>query len=329
MSSDDDEEVWIPLREREEWKDVEPIPQDDGPNPVVPIAYTSQFREVMDYFRAVVARDERSARALNLTGEVIALNPGNYTVWHFRRLVLESIEGDLDKEMDFIENMAEDNAKNYQIWHHRRWLAEKRGPACMNAELEFTANILSEDGKNYHAWSHRQWVLEKLGGWEKELEFLVQMLQEDVYNNSVWNQRFFVITNSPAIGGLVAAKDSELKFCCDAIRFAPDNESAWRYLGGLFKDDKSALVRSPEVIRVCIEELAKDKISVHALNFLLDLLCRGYRPTADDCRLLDFPSEGLSPEQLARQVCERLEVADSMRRNYWAWRKSLLKKANS
>lgn len=72
---------WIPFSARPEWRDVEPIPQQDGPRPVVPIAYTSQFREVMDYFRAVLAKDERSPRALDLTCEVIALNAANYTVY--------------------------------------------------------------------------------------------------------------------------------------------------------------------------------------------------------------------------------------------------------
>ena len=33
---------YIPFAQREEFKDIVPILQDDGPNPLVPIAYTQQ-----------------------------------------------------------------------------------------------------------------------------------------------------------------------------------------------------------------------------------------------------------------------------------------------
>lgn len=77
MSSD---EEWVPFSRRPGWSDVTPVPQDDGPNPVVPIAYRDEFREIMDYFRALYLADERSRRSLELTAEAISKNPGNYTV---------------------------------------------------------------------------------------------------------------------------------------------------------------------------------------------------------------------------------------------------------
>lgn len=46
------------------------------------------------------------------------------------------------------------------IRHHRRVLVEwLQDPS---RELEFIADILNQDAKNYHAWQHRQWVIQVL-----------------------------------------------------------------------------------------------------------------------------------------------------------------------
>ncbi|XP_058094138.1 protein farnesyltransferase/geranylgeranyltransferase type-1 subunit alpha [Magnolia sinica] len=321
-SSDEDER--IPFSQRTEWSDVTPVPQDDGPNSVVAIAYKDDFRETMDYFRAVYLSDERSPRTLRLTSEAIEMNPGNYTVWHFRRLVLEALNSDLHEEVDFVAHIAENNTKNYQIWHHRRWVAEKLGTEAMSKELEFTTKILVGDAKNYHAWSHRQWVLQALGGWEDELNYCQLLLEQDVFNNSAWNQRYFVITRSPLLGGLQAMRDSEVGYTADAIIANPKNESPWRYLRGLYKGDNKLLINDSRVSSLCLEVLKTNPNCVFALSLLLDLLCYGFEPSTDFRSIIESSRNLDSDVQLATAVCCVLENVDSMRSNYWAWRKSNL-----
>ncbi|CAN6485494.1 unnamed protein product [Victoria cruziana] len=321
---DEEEEGVPPISEREEWRDVKPLPQDDGPNPVVSIAYTPEFQETMDYFRAVYAADERSPRALKLTAETIGLNAGNYTVWHFRRLILQTLNVNLHDELGFIEQIAEKNSKNYQIWHHRRWTAERLGKEATSKELEFTRKILSRDAKNYHAWSHRQWVLQALGGWENELDYCHELLEDDVFNNSAWNQRYFVITKSPMLGGLQAMRESEVRYTAQAIRANPENESPWRYLRGLYKGETKSLIKDSSISQLCLEILRRSTHFVFALSLLLDLLCYGFEPSAEFTTLIE--SEGASSQStnLASTVCSILEQVDSMRSNYWRWRKGHL-----
>lgn len=43
-------------RDRSEWRDVTPVPQSEGSDPVCPILYAAEFTDTMDYFRAAVSR---------------------------------------------------------------------------------------------------------------------------------------------------------------------------------------------------------------------------------------------------------------------------------
>ena len=103
---------------RPEWTDVKPIEQDDGPNAVVKIAYTDRFRDTFDYLRACMHTNEMSERALELTTTACQLNPANYTVWCYRRQLLDHLKSDLNEELAFIGRMIRENQKNYQVKFH-------------------------------------------------------------------------------------------------------------------------------------------------------------------------------------------------------------------
>lgn len=67
------------------------------------------------YFRAVLKLNEKSERVLELTKDAALLNPANYTVWHFRRLILDELKSDLNDELDFISHVIRNHPKNYQV----------------------------------------------------------------------------------------------------------------------------------------------------------------------------------------------------------------------
>ncbi|RUP48056.1 hypothetical protein BC936DRAFT_145011 [Jimgerdemannia flammicorona] len=78
-------DAFVPYNKRPEWQDITPIPQDDGPNPLVLIAYSSDYTDAMNYFRAISSKNELSERALDLTTQIIGMNPAHYTIWYVRK----------------------------------------------------------------------------------------------------------------------------------------------------------------------------------------------------------------------------------------------------
>jgi len=258
---------YIPFEKREEWKDVKPILQDDGPNPVCPIAYTPEFTDTMNYFRAILHSDERSERALHLSEEVLQLNPAHYTAWYFRRLVLASLETNLVPELELISKIGADNPKNYQIWYHRKWCVERLGD--FTKEMEFTATQIKEDSKNYHAWSYRQWIIETQGLWDEELIYVESLVKEDIRNNSAWNQRYFTITRNHTKPLTKDIIEKEANFAIEYIKKAPNNQSSWAYLKGLFNHEKYC--NFPGLIKN-LQEMKEKYIScAHASSLLVDI----------------------------------------------------------
>lgn len=320
----------LPYSEREEWKDVTPVPQNDGPSPLAVIRYPPGFEEVHGYFRAIQQRNETSQRALQLTAHVIEHNSANYTAWYYRRRCLKELATELDDEREFTDKWARDCPKNYQVWYHRRWLiseiaARKRAEGRPEAEEEILAMAREElgyhlecmqvnnDYKNYNGWSHRQFILQQFDLWQEELPFVEKLLQEDIRNNSAWNHRYTVVRNqcSPLTD---AVRTREIQFAMDSIRKCANNECAWNYLAAYLGtgSDKVPWSSMPEVEALCGEvlEVAKEQ----------DEFCRFAAQTmAEICE-----AKGDVPSALAQY--ENLQGEDRIREKYWCWKADLLTK---
>jgi protein farnesyltransferase/geranylgeranyltransferase type-1 subunit alpha len=155
-----------------------------------------------------------SPRVLELTEDIIRLNPAHYSAWcvtssrilmaacsfqhrQYRYKTLLAIDADLEKELELMDELAVKYLKTYQVWHHRRLLlANLKKPA---PELKFIETGLRADEKNYHTWSYRQWILAHFNEedlWSGELPFIENLLEKDVRNNSAWHHRFFVVFQS-------------------------------------------------------------------------------------------------------------------------------------
>jgi len=242
--------------------DITPIPQDDGPQPVCGIDYSQPFIEAMGYFRAVLRADEHSERTLDLTSVCLEHNPANYTTWHFRRQILATLSLEstatinintntynIDRvkvDLDFASKLGGKNPKNYQIWYHRQSLLEglvkndEEGLRCADDELKYTDGVFKEDAKNYHAWSHRQWVVLTANNptiWDLELKYTDELITQDVRNNSPWNHRWFASHRAKKVPPLNVEKAIlEAEYAIRIAEIDPFNESPWRYLIGVLKE---------------------------------------------------------------------------------------------
>jgi len=312
----------------EEWKDVKPVPQNDGADPVCPIAYSREckifffFRrrrerlysffhivtQVMDYFRAAYLKSEISERSLRLTKEALKMNPANYTAWFFRRQCLMKLrsKSELKSELNFIESISGENPKNYQIWYHRRRIVEELNDP--SRELAFTAKILcNADGKNYHAWSHRQWVIKTFKLWKGEMEFTQKLLTEDIRNNSAWNQRWYVLSETRKLVEDKAACDSEIRFALKSLNKVVGNESAYAYLRAIVCSRKSSKFSEFPIIEKTVSNVMETKTGSQCAPLLalqVDILLE----------------KGKTSE--ASSICDRLSTSiDKIRAKYWAYYK--------
>ncbi|KAI9767570.1 MAG: CAAX geranylgeranyltransferase alpha subunit [Geoglossum simile] len=300
------------------WEDVVPIPQDDGPNPLVSITYKPEYSEAMDYLRAVMAAGEHSKRVLGLTKEVISMNPAHYTIWLYRAKTIFALGWDLRKEMAFLNEIALVNQKNYQIWHHRQLMMEKLGDPA--GESEFIAKMFEKDAKNYHVWSYRQWLVRHFSLFDSsaELSETNAFILSDVRNNSAWNHRFFLVfgrqDGDPSFQPSSKIVDREIEYAKTAVFLAPQNPCPWTYLRGVLRKSNRPLSTLQEFAARFAPLDSPDEVkSSHALDILADIFAETKGKKEDAVKALDLLAQRYDP----------------IRASYWRYRKAQLTTATA
>jgi len=119
---------------------------------------------------------------LELTEKAGALFNDNYTVWNFRRelineLILKPTEKPISAKYEFIINelkyllkLMMKSPKSYPLWFHRGWCIQNgleldkealsKGTEILKNELELCQKLLAQDGRNFHAWNYKSSLLE-------------------------------------------------------------------------------------------------------------------------------------------------------------------------
>jgi len=319
MSSSEEssaDESYTLYKDRPEWRDVIPTdPEDDFPHQVVRIAYSPEFKDCFDYFRAIIEKGELSQRAFQLTTDCIKQNPANYTVWEYRRQIIKALNIELDSEFAWTSSIIARNIKNFQVWHHRQMICKMANNG--NNEIPLVNTILMKDEKNYHAWQHRQWAIKTYSMYSGEMDLVDQFLTKDIYNNSAWNHRYFIINNTS--GWTKDVIDNEIDFTISKIKYAIDNESVWNYLRAIIKHDLLEYEKVVCFVTDLWEENKKcdngQRIR-HLAAFNVDMLAQQAKKDKSKCP--DSKSQAIG---ILKMLIEDL---DPIRTNYWNYQMRMI-----
>jgi protein farnesyltransferase/geranylgeranyltransferase type-1 subunit alpha len=292
------------------WADITPLPPpSDGPNPLAAIAYSDEYADTMSYLRAVMAANEFSPRVLQLTEDLIDMNPAHYTVWLYRAKCLFELDSDLRQELEWLNEIALEHQKNYQIWHHRMLVVDKLGEC--DGEGEFVEKMFERDAKNYHVWSYRQWMVRRFELWDQgELEFTERTIDKDVRNNSAWNHRWFVINGREGDEGMKDEEvyEREVAYAKRMIRKAPQNECGWNYAKGCVKRAGKDINTLADLVLEFGDVTRPDEVrSSFALDLAVDIYAKEGRKVEAEAAL-DLLSSRYDP----------------IRKNFWEYRKHQL-----
>ena len=263
----------------------------------------------------------RDVATLDLIQKMLTMNPDFYSLWNFRREILEHeyskkpFDRDAgERELTLSSLAIQKNPKSYPAWQHRLWVGSKVvGGIDYNEEIRLCDKFLSVDQRNFHCWNYRREVV-KLGNIssEDEMEFSMKKIGENFSNYSAFHHRSVYLKDCD--GDINDRLEKELSIVHDAIFTEPDDQSAWWYYQFLMNwgnekqklgDDADLKSRFRDILNQQIETVkslldleSESKWAMVTLAYLLQLLMKMGSDSDEN--------EGLTEERcsLLRRLCE-------------------------
>lgn len=295
-------------------------------------------------------KKQRLENELIYLNDLAKNNMKNYQVWQHRKLIVSAL-GDPSKELEFAARVLQEDSKNYNTWVYRQWVLSYFGGLPIQSDKS-SSNVSDNDEQSSSFAGKYPQI------WEGEGQYIAQMLQMDARNNSAWNHRYFCLFASKWVHSV--EKDSKAKYLCgdawkvgksekeclnneisftkDCIKMIPHNASAWNYLRGivsLLKSTDSSV--NPFAVATDLatnllptsEEVSQDpsvdappRSPPLALEWLLDDIEERLVSEKDDVKKQEL-------DQQAETIVSRLIVADVIRKRYWRYRLTMIRrKAN-
>ena len=223
------ESSWIPYRDREEWKDVVPIPQDDGPHPIVAIAYSdkceykyylfcfyssSTITSVFFSSSCLILSVNRSCQMEKCVSMLFITSLGKrlgYFVWHnvhneviasIKNFVIFSAVKDVYDYFRAILKSGEKSERALSLTvacialnpaNYTVWQYRREILKALGKdlyeELQYTHTMITSNSKNYQVWHHRKVIVEWLQDASSELAFTEAILMKDAKNYHTWQHR--------------------------------------------------------------------------------------------------------------------------------------------
>ncbi|KAL2917412.1 hypothetical protein HK105_203077 [Polyrhizophydium stewartii] len=234
-------------------------------------AYRQLCQQTVDLRRDGVL----DADSLAVTTALLNQNPEFYTVWNFRREILQRLFADMDvdavqasceKEIKLTESLLRVAPKSYWVWNHRRWTLETMPRPSWERELKLIGAMLEMDARNFHVWDYRRYVAKSMGNGDPkaEFDFTTHKINQNFSNFSAWHYRSQMLPKAFADASSqqdVVLQDFEL--VRNAIYTEPADQSAWLYQRWLLGQEPS-LLRSCSVYVVASHPATDDALSSSA-----------------------------------------------------------------